>query len=227
MDEKMKSVAIDFEKSLKKMKAKLKADRKTCLVISSVRSSMSEKPKDKEKYVLAFKAALTKRSEAERRAVETYIGPALKIDGLNPNKDDKMIAVYAVCRQTVPRTPWKGKWDDKDLCWVGEGEFAGKPKPQDHAPKWWQKSGFLTGDKYLSALSRVNSFNQLAKELWFLVPDNDGKKLKKEIKAMHRELNSWCDRNNKAQLPLPPNRSSFLSSKQTAKYTKAGLIRDL
>tara|TARA_R100000951_G_scaffold103652_1_gene96412 strand:- start:205 stop:897 length:693 start_codon:yes stop_codon:yes gene_type:complete len=218
--------SMSFADAKKNLKKKLQKDRAVCLMIASVRSSMENKPKSPIKYATEFKNSLLKQGEDTKAAVGQYLQLASKIDQVNP-KREALEATLAVCKASVPRTEWKGKWSDVDLCWVGEGKFAGEPKPQDHAPKWWQNSGYLSGDKYLASLAKVNSFNQLCRELWFIVPDNNPASLKKEIKSIHKDFNAWCERNNKAALPLPPNRSSFLTKKQTEKYIKAGLIRGI
>lgn len=221
------TAGLTFDSAVKKFKAGLKKDRDTCILIAGIRSKMESKPKETAPYIMAFKQSLQHSSGMSRKKIEDYLNTAAKLDAMNPNKDKGNVVSLAVCKQPIPKTPWKGKWSDVDCMWVGEGQYAGTPKPQDHAPKWWQGNRYLSGDRYCATLSKVNTFNQLCRELWFMVDDGNPKKLKKEIKMMHKDLNAWCSRNGMAELPLPPNRTSFLTKKQTAKHIEAGIIRKL
>ena len=115
------------------------------------------------------------------------------------------------------KTKWKGEWDVKNSKYVGTGDYAGQPKPADHAPSWWHKTKMISGDRYLRAYAKATYHQDLLKVFWFATED--------QIASAHDTVNEWCDGNGFERIRKLPERKPRVSEKTRDFAVQAGVLK--
>jgi len=171
--------------------------------------SVPNKSSDKETITNAIQAvlnALQKLGHREEHATLTMAA------GNHPLQ-------LAILRKSIPKTPWKGKWDVRNAEYVGTGDYEGMERPQDHAPRWWQQDRMIPPQKYVLCYEEASYFEDIQEEFWFASESH--------IKAAHDVVNEWCDRNKFKRLRKKPARKATFSQSFTAGRVKTGTFKKL
>jgi hypothetical protein len=220
----------DVDKGWKVIDARVSGNRNLCIFIYETRQAMESKPKDDAEYVKAFRTAIDDKHPLAKELKEE-LDKAKKLWASDTDYEHK------ITQKRVPKESWKGKFDIKTECFVPR-------KPESHAPTWWRKleidvnhekwsasdtADLVEGDVYCSAYEKSDNLQELIQNLWYV--GKDGEAVRKVIKKCHKELNDWCERNNKESVSMLKDRKSYLSDLQAKKYIKSktnpfGFIKD-
>jgi len=192
---------------------KLNDDKEACQLIVDVRKSLQGEKRSDAAFLQEFLTALNRSPNVKKNVVLPALNLAKRMGG-----DEFQLKV---ARKRVPnkRTPWEGEWD------IQEQKFVPTNPPDDWKPKWWIKSGEVSGPRYCESYQKATTFDDLMKEYWFV--GSNPKEVKAYLKEIHNLVNEWAERNNIAPLPMKRERKSFFTQKQAAAFFESGLFRKL